>query len=202
MSIVQAIRYLHQNNIPHGHLRASSIFVNEQNVWKVADYFLVPYLQHLLQRKRASCFIPNKRTDLISIGQLIESFDFQSEPLNNFVKLCKTSIDIESIINDPLFEKISKFTRLEAEYKIETYLGECAFGDVLKVQSYTDNKDYAIKRVKLQSKKPSDFKRANKEAKSLSKLKHRNIVQYHTSWTEIVDESVFNSYKPTYMDVE
>ncbi|XP_055298381.1 uncharacterized protein LOC129566456 isoform X2 [Sitodiplosis mosellana] len=203
-SIVKAIHYLHQNNIAHGHLKTSSVFVTEQNVWKVADYFLVPYLHYLSNKTNTSCFVPNKSGDLKAIAQLIASFDIQSGALNDFVRLCKTSIDIKTIINDPLFEKISKFSRLEAEFEIESYLEEGAFGDVLKVKSYTDNREYAIKRVKLQTKNSSEFNKAKKEARSLSKLKHSNIVQYHTSWTESVDESVFNSYKPSngnYMDV-
>lgn len=204
-SVVKALQYLHQNDIAHGYLRSSSIFVNEQNVWKVADYFLVPYINHLSQKNNTSCFVRNKKADLKSIGKLIESFDIQSQPLNEFVKLCKTSNHIGTIINDPLFAKISKFSRLESEFQVMCYLGEGAFGDVLKVTSYTDNKDYAIKRVKLFSKTCREFKRVKKEAQALSKLKHPNIVQYYTSWTEIDDESVFNSYKPfnnDSMDVE
>lgn len=204
-STVRAVQFLHQNNIIHGNLKDSSIFVDEQNVWKLADYSLVAYIRYLSQKNNTSCFIQKKRGDLKSIGQLVESFDMQSEALNDFAKLCKTSIDIESIISDPLFAKISKFSRLEAEFQIQDHLGEGAFGDVLKVKSYIDNKDYAIKRVKLQSRTPREFKNAMKEAQALSKLKHKNIVQYNTSWTEIVEESVFNSYKPSnenYMDVE
>lgn len=205
-STVKAIQYLHQNDIAHGYLRNSSIFVNQQNVWKVADYFLLPYIQYLSQKRpNTSCFVQNKRADLRSIGNFSESFDIQSEPLDDFVKLCKTSDDIESIINDPLFKKISKFSRLEAEFKIDCYLGEGAFGDVLKVNSYNDNKDYAAKRVKLSSKTRREFKRAKKEVQALSKLKQKNIVRYYTSWTDIADESVFNSYKPfnnDSMDVE
>lgn len=204
-SIVKAIQYLHQNNIAHGHLKNSSIFVNERNVWKVADFFLLPYIHYLAQKNSTSCFAQNKKADLKSIGKLIESFNIQSEPLNRFVQLCKNSNDIGTIINDPLFAKISKFSRLESEFKIECYIGAGAFGDVLKVNSYTDNKDYAIKRVKLSSKTRREFNRVKKEAQSLSKLKHSNIVQYYTSWTEIVDASVFNSYEPSNndsMDVE
>lgn len=204
-SIVKALQYLHQNNIVHGNLKDSSIFVNDQNVWKIADYYLVAYIRYLSQKSNTSCFIQEKRADLKSIGQLIKSFDMQSEALNNFAKLCKTSSDIESIIKDPLFAKISKFSRLEAEFQIQDHLGEGAFGDVLKVKSYIDNKDYAIKRVKLQSRATRELKYAKKEVQALSKLKHKNIVQYNASWTETVEESVFNSYKPSngnYMDVE
>lgn len=61
-----------------------------------------------------------------------------------------------------------------------------------------------MKRVKLESKADRSFKSAMKEAQALSKLKHANIVQYNTSWTEIVDESVYKSYKRRNdsMDVE
>lgn len=204
-SMIKAIRYLHQNNIPHGHLKNSSIFVNDENVWKVADFFLVSYIHHIARKNDNSCYVPNERADVKAIAQLIESFEIQSEPLHNFVKLCKNSIDIELIVNDKLFKKISKFSRLEAEFEIDSYLGEGAFGDVLKVKSYTDKTEYAMKRVKLSSKSPREFNNAKKEARSLSKLRHKHVVQYHTSWTEIVDESIFNSYRPpngNHMDVE
>lgn len=76
-------------------------------------------MQYLSQKTNASCFVPDKsndkRADLKSIGKLIESFDIQSEALNDFVKLCKTSNDIASIINHELFMKVSEFSRLEAE---------------------------------------------------------------------------------------
>lgn len=206
-SIVKAIQYLHQNNIAHGHLKSSSIFVNVQNVWKVADYFLIPYLHYLSQKTITSCFVPNKKADLKAIAQFIESSGVQSGALKDFIKLCKVSNDIDEVITDTLFEKISKFSRLEAEFKIgsDSYIGEGSSGDVLKVKSYIDKQVYAIKRVKLDSKSNRDFNHAKKETHALSKLKHTNIVQYHTSWTEIVDEPIFNSYKPinnNQMDVE
>lgn len=204
-SIVKAIHYLHQNDVPHGHLKTSSFFVNDQNVWKVADFFMVAYFHYLSNKTNTDCFAPNRKNDLKSIARLVESLDTQLQPLHQFVRLCKASFDIEPIISHPLFEKISKFSRLEAEYEIDSYLGEGAFGDVLKVIGYTDKKEYAIKRVKLPSKTAREFNQAKKEAESLSKLKHTNIVQYHTSWTETVDGSVFNSYKSSNgndMDVE
>lgn len=204
-SMVRAVQFLHQNNIVHGHLTNSSIFVNEQNVWKVADYALAAYLHYLGNKNKTSCFVLEKKADLKAIGRLVESFDMQSEALNEFVKLCNTSDDIESLADNPIFRKISKFSRLEAEFDIQSYLGEGAFGDVLEVKSYNDNKDYAIKRVKLPSKTPREFNKAKREAKALSKLRNENIVQYFSSFTEIVDESVFNSYKPlngNQMDVE
>lgn len=42
------------------------------------------------------------------------------------------SNDTESFINDPLFRKISKFSRLEAEFQVEEFIGKGAFGDVHK----------------------------------------------------------------------
>lgn len=204
-SIVKAIQFLHQNNITHGQLTNSSIYVNEQNVWKVADYALVAYIHYLSQKNNTSCFVLEKTNDLKAIGRLVKSFDMQSEALNEFVKLCETSDDIESIANDPILKKFSKFSRLEAEFEIQRYLGKGAFGDVFKAKSYNDHKDYAIKRIKLQSKATSEFNKAKKEAKALSKLRNDNIVQYYSSFTDIVDESVFNSYissNDNQMDVE
>lgn len=203
-SVVEAIHYLHQNNIPHGHLSNTSIFVTDANVWKVADFFLMSYMRYLLQKKNHSCFVLDERADVKAIGQFIKSFDIPSKKLYELVNLCKTA-DIVSIKNHTLLKDISRFSRLEAEFHEISYLGEGAFGDVLKVKSYTDNKEYAIKRVKLSSKGDRDFNNANKEAQSFSKLSHKNIVKYHISWTEIVDETTFNSYKPSndnHMDVD
>lgn len=107
---------------------------------------------------------------------------------------------IHTIMKDNVFEKFSRF---EAEFLIQDYLGAGAFGDALKVKWYIDNIGYAIKRVKLRT--PCEFKNAKEEAHTSSILKHKNIVQYIASWTEIIEESVFNSYKPSnenYMDVE
>lgn len=206
-STVEAIAYLHANNIPHGGLQSSTIFVNGENVFKVGDYFLIAYLQHLAGRTNDSCFQPSVKDDCKAIAKFLKTFNIQSEKLNELKKLCNSGISIESIKNRPLLKNILRFSRLEAEFHvIPEILGAGGCGDILKVRSYTDNKEYAIKRVKLDSESSNELKRTKKEAESLAKLKHHNIVQYHTSWVETIDKATFDSYKPTadedYMDVE
>ncbi|XP_038656502.1 interferon-induced, double-stranded RNA-activated protein kinase [Scyliorhinus canicula] len=56
------------------------------------------------------------------------------------------------------------------------YIGEGSFGCVYKAKNIVDKKYYAIKEVLLKNEKTT------REAQSLAKVEHKNIVRYHHSW--------------------
>ncbi|XP_072415287.1 interferon-induced, double-stranded RNA-activated protein kinase [Chiloscyllium punctatum] len=65
--------------------------------------------------------------------------------------------------------KIDGFSQFEE-------IGGGAFGHVYKAKNNVDGQYYAIKEVSMQNEK------TKREAESLAKTEHRNIVRYHTSW--------------------
>ncbi|XP_017319283.1 interferon-induced, double-stranded RNA-activated protein kinase isoform X1 [Ictalurus punctatus] len=106
---------------------------------------------------------------------------FQNSPVNN---------KKQSNINSPEMAKpssksttISKQqptkSRFLEEFNREsiTRIGKGGFGRVFKARRKLEDKNFAVKIVK-------DNEKARREVKALSRLKHPNIVRYHTSWTE------------------
>ncbi|KAF5320234.1 hypothetical protein D9611_011377 [Ephemerocybe angulata] len=64
-------------------------------------------------------------------------------------------------------------------------LGKGAFGSVVKARNKIDNRIYAVKKVKLKTEK-NDTK-IMREVNALSRLNHRFIVRYYTTWIETVE---------------
>ncbi|KAL1129698.1 hypothetical protein AAG570_012642 [Ranatra chinensis] len=81
-------------------------------------------------------------------------------------------------------------SRFENEFEHIKWLGEGAFGDVIKVRNKLDDGFYAIKRIKLNPKNTHLNKKITREVKLLSRLNHENVVRYYNSWIEsAVEES-------------
>ncbi|KAG6888788.1 hypothetical protein C0992_007518 [Termitomyces sp. T32_za158] len=66
--------------------------------------------------------------------------------------------------------------------------GKGGFGSVVKARNKIDNRIYAIKKVRLKT-EGSDVK-IFREVNALSRLSHRYIVRYYTTWIEISDEPI------------
>ncbi|KAH8096907.1 hypothetical protein BXZ70DRAFT_945142 [Cristinia sonorae] len=64
-------------------------------------------------------------------------------------------------------------------------LGKGAFGSVVKARNKIDNRIYAVKKIKLRASQ-SDSK-IFREVNALSRLNHRFIVRYYTTWVEVGD---------------
>jgi hypothetical protein len=69
-------------------------------------------------------------------------------------------------------------------------LGSGAFGSVVKARNRNDGQIYAVKRVHLRGVEGStEEQKLWREVRTLSKLSHRNIVRYYSTWTEENAES-------------
>jgi len=93
-----------------------------------------------------------------------------------------------NIINNLLSKKIYKIedkinitSRYNNEFIEFGYLGEGGFGTVYKVLNKLDNQLYAIKKIPLETENNTEL---FKEAKLFSKLDHKNIVRYYSTWLE------------------
>ena len=73
--------------------------------------------------------------------------------------------------------------------------GKGAFGSVVKARNKIDNRIYAVKKVRLKTQK-SDTK-IFREVNALSRLSHRFIVRYFTTWVETNENQTVSSAAPS-----
>ncbi|KAG5641706.1 hypothetical protein DXG03_004410 [Asterophora parasitica] len=79
-------------------------------------------------------------------------------------------------------------SRWKEDWEELELLGKGAFGSVVKARNKIDSLIYAVKKVRLKT-EGSDVK-IFREVNALSRLSHRFIVRYFTTWVEISDEPV------------
>ncbi|KAG6906507.1 hypothetical protein DXG01_013561 [Tephrocybe rancida] len=79
-------------------------------------------------------------------------------------------------------------SRWKEDWEELELLGKGAFGSVVKARNKIDNRIYAVKKVRLKT-AGSDVK-IFREVNALSRLSHRFIVRYFTTWVEIFDEPI------------
>ena len=70
------------------------------------------------------------------------------------------------------------------EYEIIEEIGKGGFGRVIKVESKSDNKFYAIKEIIIDNEMKDKIKDIQKEANILSKFNNKNIVKYYDSYLD------------------
>uniref|UniRef100_A0A182MN55 non-specific serine/threonine protein kinase n=1 Tax=Anopheles culicifacies TaxID=139723 RepID=A0A182MN55_9DIPT len=80
-------------------------------------------------------------------------------------------------------------SRIQTEFELLSYLGKGAYGDVLKVRNKLDNREYAIKRIRLPARSKHFYKKMIREVELLSRLNHENVVRYYNSWMEATSAS-------------
>ncbi|XP_053613621.1 eIF-2-alpha kinase GCN2 isoform X2 [Plodia interpunctella] len=85
---------------------------------------------------------------------------------------------------------INGHSRLADEFEVLAWLGQGAFGDVLKVKNKLDGGLYAIKRIKLNPESVQLNKKITREVKLLSRLNHENVVRYYNAWIESTTQPV------------
>ena len=98
---------------------------------------------------------------------------------------------VDSIDGIPLV----RYSRYTSEFKEILPLGRGGFGTVFRCKNNLDEREYAIKKIKVLSQVSVDGKvtkryshklhRVLREVKSLALLDHPNIVRYYTAWLEV-----------------
>ncbi|PPQ98103.1 hypothetical protein CVT26_003273 [Gymnopilus dilepis] len=76
-------------------------------------------------------------------------------------------------------------SRWKEDWEELELLGKGAFGSVVKARNKIDNRIYAVKKIRLKSMQSND--KIFREVNALSRLSHRNIVRYYTTWVEIFE---------------
>lgn len=184
-ALVQAMTHLEKKGFPHGNINGRTFFIDNTGVWKMADYFINPFLNYLANGGT----MPNTKLDLITFGNLIDSLGTTSLQVSNFVEKCKSVDNFSDLLEHPLLQSLHKSFD---DFEVLKKLGKGGFGEVFKVKDCRIEKEYAIKRIK--SDKKAALNKGMKEVKALAGLSHKNIVRYHRSWTETMNASEYKTF--------
>ncbi|KAI9060398.1 Serine/threonine-protein kinase [Trametes sanguinea] len=77
-------------------------------------------------------------------------------------------------------------SRWKEDWEELEILGRGGFGEVVKARNKIDNRIYAVKRIKLRNIQNDKIFR---EVNALSRLNHRFIVRYYTTWVETTEDA-------------
>lgn len=130
--------------------------------------------------------------DLHKMADLIESFGSNAKEVHDFVNKCKTSHNISNLSAATLLNNLSKSFH---DFTVIDELGSGSFGQVLRVIDCLIDKEFAIKRIKIERSKSRTPNNATKEVKNLSCLENRHIVKFYRSWRELTYESEYKSFE-------
>ncbi|KAG5306395.1 E2AK4 kinase, partial [Pseudoatta argentina] len=211
--VLDALQYLHENNVVHKDLRDTSIYIDHMGRGgKKADIYRYGIL--LLSLLKGT-IISGEEIDLTVIPQLHlrdfiskcliddERMRWSAEQLqqHGFIKIPLARGFSPSVPDHDEKEKnlepeepdidiqlhlpsMGRQSRIQNEFEVLKWLGKGAFGDVLKVRNKLDGGVYAIKRIELNPKKKQLNKNITREVKLLSRMNHENVVRYYNSWIE------------------
>lgn len=221
--ILDALIYLHNKGISHSNIDDCSVLMDNAGTCRVTDFSFISYMNYLMggskDAKQIGGDLPALGHLIESLIQLPnpDMFDFieqlKSERTltasdllehpfllsnrSNALNLAPICVPEKKIVSDlPMHKSImpSGRTRLETEFEVLQWLGQGAYGDVLKVKNILDNRQYAIKRIPLTARSRQIFKKMTREVELLSRLNHENVVRYFNSWIENANETDLKKY--------
>jgi NIMA (never in mitosis gene a)-related kinase len=70
------------------------------------------------------------------------------------------------------------------DFQILSKIGEGSYSSVYKVRRLTDNKTYALKKVKLLNLKEKEKENALNEIRLLASIRHPNVISYKEAFWE------------------
>lgn len=188
-ALLETLAYLQKNELSHGNLNDSTVFIDEMGNWKVADHSINIYLNYLASQDKYY-LSPTLKRDMLALAELIESIGVSSPEVSDFVEKCNLTSNVSELTDHPLLQSLNKSFD---DFVVIKFLGKGGFGEVFKVRDSRVDKEYAIKRI-MDTKK-SILIKANLEVKTLASLPHKNIVRYYRSWTETINQSDYKQYK-------
>lgn len=221
--VLDALIYLHNKGISHSNIDDSSVFLDNSGVCRVTDFSLVSYLSYLMGASRDSkqpggdlpalghlieslLQLPNpdmfdfieqcKSERTLTASDLLEHPFLSPERSNGANSLQPLMLHEKKVSELPMRTTImtSGHSRLQTEFEVLQWLGQGAYGDVLKVKNILDNRQYAIKRIPLTTRSRQIFKKMTREVELLSRLNHENVVRYFNSWIENANETDLKKY--------
>lgn len=200
--VIEAMIYLERECIRHGNINDSSIFLDNNGAWRIADFSIVPRLIWCAAPSGPRFAAPSTnpydvKPDLCAFAKLIDSTGITSSLVQNFVEKCKMANSFFDLKRLNL-ELIRDRYKLYGNFRVVCPLGMGTFGEVYKVKDLGIEKEFALKRIKCENE-------ANgmEEAKVLAHLDHKNIVRYYGSWTETMNLLEYISFfNTTPMEVD
>lgn len=229
--VLDALINLHNTGISHSNIDDCSVFLDNSGTCRVTDFWIVSYLNYLMGEPKngnsggdlsalghlVESLLPSPNPDMfdfieqcksertLTASDLLEH-PFLSPDRSNgehnshavFVKPEKKMTELT--MHKPLMTTAQ--SRLQNEFEVQQWLGQGAYGDVLKVKNLLDNRQYAIKRIPLTTRSRQIFKKMTREVELLSRLNHENVVRYFNSWIENGTESDLKKYGETDGDNE
>ncbi|KAJ7702683.1 kinase-like domain-containing protein [Mycena rosella] len=148
-----------------------------------------------LQRHALGMLFPSKKAHLSCLSLLA---DFAEAPLSTGVPVAKSPLATSYDMKTPMpphgspeieFFRVPQRDRQASRWKEDweelEMLGKGAFGSVVKARNKIDSRIYAVKKIRL-STMQSDTK-IFREVNALSRLSHRFIVRYFTTWVETAE---------------
>mmetsp|Transcript_17298 Transcript_17298/g.31129 ORF Transcript_17298/g.31129 Transcript_17298/m.31129 type:complete len:1129 (+) Transcript_17298:9450-12836(+) len=103
-------------------------------------------------------------------------------PLNENLDMKKITEELDDY--DQNLSRCFSVSKFKHEYQDVECIGKGAGGSVYKARHKLDGLCYAIKKVKLNSKKPARNVSLLREVTLLSRLQHEHIVRYYHAWKE------------------
>lgn len=217
--ILEALIFLHNKGVSHSNLDDCSVFMDNSGACRVTDFSLVPYLTYLIGNEAEKLRDLPALGYLIETLLHIPTVD-----MYDFIEKCKSerTLSASDLLEHPFLLSIESTesqalrpiyiaekkaeelpihatvptgrSRLGTEFEVLQWLGQGAYGDVLKVKNILDNRQYAIKRIPLTSRSRQIYKKMTREVELLSRLNHENVVRYYNSWIESASESDLDKY--------
>lgn len=206
---LQAISFLHNMNaeVTHGYLNADSIFLDKSAVCRIADFELIPYFMYLCDNHEM-----HKMNDFDALGLLVDSQnEIMMKSVKSFIAECRSGkvLDHSDLMHHSFLSNawvknpkltckkssyVSDGEKILEHFDIEHLLGVGRFGVVLQAKNHTDKKSYAMKFIKIPTAYQKEVEQIEREVEILSKLQHRNIVRYVTSWKQSIDVTELKKY--------
>ena len=113
-------------------------------------------------------------------AKYLEIMDFLKE--RDIINEEEASLELTiANINDKITELIPRYNKQYLELRM---IGRGGFGDVFVSQYYLDKKIYAVKKIPIYEEELDFIQNYLSEILILSRLEHKNIVRYYTSWIE------------------
>ncbi|KAJ3346986.1 hypothetical protein HDU83_002540 [Entophlyctis luteolus] len=75
-------------------------------------------------------------------------------------------------------------SRYHADFEQVDFLGKGGFGSVVKARNRIDNRFYAVKKIRVDSRRVGSGVKLLREVQTLSRLHHHHIVRYYQAWFE------------------
>ncbi|KAL0052345.1 hypothetical protein WJX82_000639 [Trebouxia sp. C0006] len=79
----------------------------------------------------------------------------------------------------------ARLSRYESDFQELRSLGKGGYGVVVSAINRLDGRQYAVKKIKMQSQSPQGFSRLIREVTTLSRLQHPHVVRYFQAWCEM-----------------